>query len=93
MTEIPKRKAYGMIGDKVIYEVSRWGARNTYYFYDNLNDAVKKYDEVCMRRNYYTVNLYKYPVKGKYYRENVYTTSTNTVNVEHRNVAKFKMRK
>lgn len=78
------------MGKKLIYKVDRVGERSTSYFYDNLNEALNKYDEVCKRKNYLWVDLNKFPVNGKYFMESVYTTQTNIANVKYRNIAKRK---
>ena len=88
MTRVPNDKAIRSIGKQVLYRVWRNGRRVTVYYYTTLDEAIKKYDELCIKGNYYSINLHKLPVNGKVWMESIYTTSTNTVNVPHRDIAK-----
>lgn len=87
MSELTQTRAYSMMGQKEIYGIVRRGMRDTEYYYTNLAEAVRKYDELCHRKNYYAIELFRFPVNGKYFREYVYTTQKNIVNAPYRNVS------
>lgn len=71
---------------KHYYEVFRSGQRYTNRYFDNFDEALEYYDEVCKRGNFNTVYLQEY-VQGRkpYEWTYIFVTDRNT-NFPYRNM-------